>query len=55
MNSTTPRYGLRQISVSASVTWRSHRLLTGNSNSTSSSGTAGANASSSAARALSVC
>jgi hypothetical protein len=41
MNSTTPQYELRQVSVSASVAWRSHILVTGKWNSTSSSGAAG--------------
>jgi hypothetical protein len=54
-NSTTPRYELRQISVSATITWRSHVLVTVNWNSTSSSGTADEKASSNAMRALSVC
>ena len=39
-NSTTPRYELRQISVSATITWRSQALVTVNWNSTSSSGVA---------------
>ena len=34
-NSTTPRYELRQIGGSATITWRSHTLVTANSNSTS--------------------
>jgi len=54
-NSTTPRYELRQISVSATIAWRSQALVTANSNSTSPSGTAGEKASSNTARALCVC
>jgi len=54
-NSTTPRYGLRQISVSPTIAWRSQALVTATSNSTSSSGVADEKASSSAARALCVC
>jgi len=54
-NSTTPRYELRQISVSATITWRSQALVTANSNSTSPSGTAGEKASSNTVRALCVC
>jgi len=46
---------LRQISVSPTITWRSHALVTVSSNSTSLSGTAGEKASSSTARALCVC
>jgi len=54
-NSTTPRYKLRQISVSPTITWRSQALVTTNSNRTALSGTAGEKASSSAVRALHVC
>ena len=54
-NSTTPRYELRQISVSPTITWRSQALVTANSNSTSLSGTAGEKASANAASALCVC
>jgi len=54
-NSTTPRYELRQISVSPTITGRSHALVTVTSNSTSLSGRADEKASSSAARALYVC
>ena len=45
----------RQISVSATIAWRSHALVTVSSNSTSLSCTAGEKASSSTARALCVC
>jgi hypothetical protein len=51
----TPRYELRQISGSATITWRSQVLVTASSNSTASSGVADEKASSSAAWALSVC
>jgi len=54
-NSTTPRYELRQISVSPTITWRSQALVTATSNSTSWSGVADRNASSNAATALCVC
>ncbi|OXJ06570.1 hypothetical protein [Burkholderia sp. AU6039] len=55
INSTTPRYELRQISGSPTITWRSQVRVTGNWNSTSSSATAEQNASSSASLALSFC
>src|SRR5215207_2792966 len=51
----TPRYEPRQISGSATITWRSQVLVTASSNSTSSSGVADEKASSNAARALYVC
>jgi len=54
-NSTTPRYELRQISVSPTIAWRSQALVTATSNSTSLSGVADRNASSNAAAALCAC
>ncbi len=54
-NSTTPRYELRQISVSPTIAWRSQALVTASSNSTSLPGVAGEKASSSTDRALCVC
>ncbi len=51
----TPRYEPRQISVSATITWRNQVLVTASSNSTASSGVAGEKASSNAALALCVC
>src|SRR5215211_5187705 len=54
-NSTTPRYELRQISVSATITWRSHVLVAVNWNSTSSSGAPDKKTSSNAASALRAC
>ncbi|WP_208450868.1 hypothetical protein, partial [Burkholderia ambifaria] len=45
-NSTTPRYELRQLSVSATITWRSQRAVTGSVPSTGSAASgAGVNAS----------
>jgi hypothetical protein len=55
MNSITPRYELRQISGSPSITWRSQVRVTGNWNSTSPSATAEQNASLSASLALPFC
>src|SRR5213080_1078815 len=49
-NSTTPRYEPRQISVSPTITWRSHVLVTATSNNTSSSGAADRKASSNTLR-----
>jgi len=51
----TPRYELRQISISPTIIWRSQVLVTASSNNTASSGVADEKASSNAARALCVC
>src|SRR3954452_2426005 len=51
----TPRYELRQISVSPTITWRSQAPVTASSNSTSPPGATGEKASSSATQALCVC
>jgi hypothetical protein len=50
-----PRYELRQISVSATITWRSHVGVTVNRNGASSSDAADMKASSNAAEALCAC